>query len=703
MSSLIEATKRGGTLVLTIHNPPVNVLSPGVPEGLRDGLRQAESDDTVRSVIIIGGGRTFIAGADIRTFNMREDEAPDVRGLMAHLDGFAKPVIAAMHGTALGGGLEVALACHYRVASRDAQLGLPEVKLGLLPGGGGTQRLTRLVGPERALPMMVTGDTLKAPQAREIGLVDEVIDGDLLEGALAFAGRVQDERPLPRASQRQASAPEGFFDAFRAGLAKKARGLLSPFLIVDLAQAAVEEPFEEGTRREAQAFMQCVLSPQSRGLRHIFFAEREAARVPGLPKDTPTRPVRHVAVIGAGTMGGGISMNFANAGIPVTIIETSQEALDRGMNTIRRNYENTAKKGRLTIEQVEQRMGLLTPSLNMADVADADLIIEAVFESMDVKKSVFAQFDQHAKPSAILATNTSTLDVNEIAASTKDPTRVIGLHFFSPANVMKLLEIVRGSATADDVLATSVSVAKTIKKVGVVVGVCDGFVGNRMINQYGREAQQMVEEGASPRQVDDAMHAFGLPMGPFEMSDMAGLDIGYAIRQRLAREAGLEKSDTFMDRLVEAGRKGQKTGAGVYSYASGRTPEVDPVAEQLIQDYRAEKGIEPRELTQDEITKRLIYQLVNEGAKILEEGIASRASDIDVIYIYGYGFPAYRGGPMHHAEEVGLENVLADIRRFHEQHGDTWKPAPLLERLVQEGKQKWTDAQASDAKGTVHA
>jgi 3-hydroxyacyl-CoA dehydrogenase len=443
--------------------------------------------------------------------------------------------------------------------------------------------------------------------------------------------------------------------------------------------------FDEGLRREGELFMQAVASDQSRGLRHVFFAEREAGRIAGIDRSVKPREVRTAAVLGAGTMGGGIAMNFANAGIPVTIYEASQENLDRGLATIRRNYESTAKKGRLTMEQVEERLKLMTGTLDLADLGDADYVIEAVFEDMDVKKDVFRRLDEVTREGAILATNTSTLDVNEIAASTSRPESVLGMHFFSPANVMKLLEIVRGERSSDEALVTSVQLARTLRKVGVVVGVCDGFVGNRMINQYGREAQQMVEEGASPRDIDDAMHAFGLPMGPFEMSDMAGLDIGYAIRQRLAREAGLEKSDTFMDRLVEQGRKGQKTGAGVYSYANGRKPEVDPVTEQLIADYRAEKGLPTREFTREEITKRLIYQLVNEGAKILDEGIAQRASDIDVIYVYGYGFPAYRGGPMHHADQTGLREVLMDLQRFHEQHGDTWTPAPLLERLAREG------------------
>ncbi|ADV66039.1 3-hydroxyacyl-CoA dehydrogenase NAD-binding domain-containing protein [Deinococcus maricopensis] len=682
----IEQQIVGRTLVLTVNNPPVNVLSPGVPEGLMAGLDAAHANEQVQAVVIVGGGRTFIAGADVRTFSGAEGDAPDVRGLMAALDASEKPVIAAIHGTALGGGLEVALACTYRVAVPDAQLGLPEVKLGLLPGAGGTQRLPRLIGVEAALSLMTTGDSVSGAQAHAMGLVDEVITGDLLTGAQAFAERVAAAWPLPRVSERPVNAATVDFAAVRAALQQRARGLASPFLIVDLVEASTRVPFEEGLRLEADAFMRALQTPQSRGLRHAFFAEREAAKINGLPKGTPTRDVRSVAVIGAGTMGGGIAMNFANAGVPVTLVETQREALDRGLAVIRRNYEQSARKGRLTPQQVEERMGLLRPTLDMADIADADLVIEAVFENMDVKKAVFAQLDAHAKPTAMLATNTSTLDVDALAAGTRDPSRVLGMHFFSPANVMKLLEVVRGERTAPDVLATVMRVARTIRKVGVVVGVCDGFVGNRMINAYGREAHQLLVEGASPRDVDDAMHAFGLPMGPFEMSDMAGLDIGYAIRQRHAHEAGLDRSDTVLDRLVDLGRKGQKTGAGVYRYADGRTPEPDAVTDDVLTQYRAEQGVTPRDVPREEITKRLVYQLVNEGARILEEGVAQRASDIDVIYLYGYGFPAYRGGPMRYADEVGLARVLADIRALHAQHGSTWAPAPLLERLARDGQ-----------------
>lgn len=693
--SIVDQTREGDVLVLTINNPPVNAFSPGVPEGLHAGLDTAEADEGIRAVVIMGGGRTFIAGADIKTFDLPREQAPDLRGFIARLDAFPKPTVAAIHGTALGGGLEVALACNYRVATRDARLGLPEVKLGVLPGAGGTQRLPRVVGPQKALEMMLSGNPIGATEAQELGLVDALVEGDLREGAVAFARAHADDRPLPRISERPVkdASPE-LFAAAREGIKKTHRGQLAPSLIIDLAELAATRPFAEGWDAEARLFMQAKDSPQSRGLRHIFFAEREAGKIPGLTKDTPTTEITRVGIVGAGTMGGGIAMNFLNVGIPVTIVETSQEALDRGLATIRRNYENTAKKGRLTMEQVEQRLSLLTPTLDLSALSDTDLIIEAVFEDMDVKKDIFRRLDSIAKPGAILATNTSTLDVNEIAAVTSRPEQVIGLHFFSPANVMRLLEIVRADKTSDRVLATSLNLARRIGKVGVVVGVCDGFVGNRMIHRYGDEARKLVEEGARPQDADAAMHALGLPMGPFEMSDMAGLDVGYLIRQHQAKVRGLPKPDGWLDRIVERGRKGQKTQAGIYDYPDGRKPVPSAEMDQLIRDYRAEKGIQPREISQEELTERLVYSLVNEGAKILEEGIAQRAGDIDVIYIYGYGFPAYRGGPMGYADEMGLKNVVAALEKY----GQT--PAPLLKRLADEGK---TFAQWDREKGQSRA
>ncbi|WP_216318288.1 3-hydroxyacyl-CoA dehydrogenase NAD-binding domain-containing protein [Deinococcus aestuarii] len=679
--SIVDQARQGDVLVLTINNPPVNAFSPGVPEGLHAGLDAALAEEGVRAVVIIGGGRTFIAGADIKTFDMPREQAPDLRGFISRLDSFEKPTVAAIHGTALGGGLEVALACNYRVAVKEAQMGLPEVKLGVLPGAGGTQRLPRVVGVQKALEMMLSGNPIKATEAKELGLVDEIVEGDLLAGAVAFAEAHANIRPLPRVSERTVTdaSPE-VFAAAREGIKKTHRGQLSPGYIVDLAEMAATQPFAVGWDAEARLFMDAKDSPQSRGLRHIFFAERESAKIPGLSKDTPTTDIKKAGIIGAGTMGGGIAMNFLNVGIPVTIVETSQEALDRGLSVIRRNYENSAKKGRMTMEDVEKRMGLLTPSLDMQDLGDADIIIEAVFENMDVKKDIFTRLDALAKPGAILATNTSTLDVNEIASVTKRPESVIGLHFFSPANVMRLLEIVRADKTSDSVLATSMALAKRIKKVGVVVGVCDGFVGNRMIHRYGDEARKLVEEGARPEDADAAMHALGLPMGPFEMSDMAGLDVGYLIRQHQAKVRGEPKPDGWLDRIVETGRKGQKTGGGIYDYDENRRPKPNAEMQRLIEDYRAEKSLTPREINQEEATKRLVYSLVNEGAQILDEGIAGRAGDIDVIYIYGYGFPAYRGGPMQYADEMGLGNVVADL----EQYGQT--PAPLLRRLADEGQ-----------------
>lgn len=678
--TIVAQSRQDDVLILTIQNPPVNAFSPGVPEGLKAGLDAAAADDTVRAVVIIGGGRTFVAGADIRTFNLPREQAPDLRGTIEKLDAFPKPTVAAIHGTALGGGLELAMGCTYRVATPDAQLGLPEVKLGVLPGAGGTQRLPRVVGAQKALEMMLSGAPIKATEGQEVGLIDRLIDGDLLSGAVAFAREVADARPLPRISERsvEGASPE-VFAAARQGIKKSHRGQLSPELIIDLAEMAATTPFQEGWTAEATKFMQAKDSPQSRALRHVFFAEREAAKIPGLGKDTPTLDIRRAGIIGAGTMGGGIAMNFLNAGIPVTIVETTQEALDRGLGVIRRNYENTAKKGRMSQGDVETRMGLLTPSLDMGSLSDADIIIEAVFENMDVKKDIFTRLDAIAKPGAILATNTSTLDVNEIAAVTSRPESVIGLHFFSPANVMKLLEIVRADRTSDTVLATSMALARKIKKVGVVVGVCDGFVGNRMVHRYGEEARQLVEEGARPEDVDAAMNALGLPMGPFQMSDMAGLDIGHAIRVHRAKVSGEPEPDGWLDRIVKTGRKGQKTGGGIYDYDETRKPRPNADVQALIDTYRTEKGVTPRDISTEELTKRLAYTLVNEGAQILDEGIAARAGDIDVIYLYGYGFPAYRGGPMQYADEMGLNNVVADLERY----GQT--PAPLLKRLADEG------------------
>ena len=679
VSHPIRQSRQGDVLVLTIDTPPVNALSPGVPEGLNAGLDLAEADSGVKAVVIIGAGRTFIAGADIKTFDLPEGKAPDVRGLIARLDGFPKPTVAALHGTALGGGLEVALACNFRVALPGTQLGLPEVKLGVLPGAGGTQRLPRAVGVAKALEMMLSGNPISAEEAASLGLVDEVITGDLLTGAIEFARAQTRVQPLPRLSIRNVQPEPEAIAAARQAIQKTHKGQLAPGLIVDLAELSAG-PFETGVAEEARRFLQALDSPQSRGLRRLFFAERAVGKIPGLDKNTPQTEINAVGVIGAGTMGGGIAMNFLNVGLPVTIVETTQEALDRGLGLIRKNYEGTVRKGRLSQAEMEKRLGLLTPTLSLDDLAGADLIIEAVFEDMAVKQEIFARLDQIARPGAILATNTSTLDVNEIARATQRLESVIGLHFFSPANVMKLLEIVRGEATSDTVLATALNLARRIRKVGVVVGVCDGFVGNRMINRYGDEARKLAEEGAAPEQIDAAMHDLGLPMGPFEMSDMAGLDVGYLIRQHQARVAGAPKPDGWLDRLVEEGRKGQKTEGGIYDYPAGRTPVPSAHTAALLDTFRHEQAISPRTIDTDEITRRLVASLINEGAQILDEGIALRSGDIDVIYVYGYGFPAYRGGPMGYADEQGLKSVVADLERFGS------LPAPLLKQLADEGK-----------------
>jgi 3-hydroxyacyl-CoA dehydrogenase len=600
-------------------------------------------------------------------------------------------VVAAIAGVCLGGGLELALGCHYRVAAPDASLGLPEVKLGLLPGAGGTQRLPRLIGLEPALNMIVSGQPVPANAFAGTPLVHALIEGDLVEGAVAFAAQVAARgEPLPRARDLKVKQPnaDAFLQFARNTVAAASKPFPAPLQCVE-AVAASLKPFDEGLQTERTLFQALMQTPESRALRHVFQAERAAAKVPGLPEGTVLRPIARVGVIGAGTMGGGITMNFLNAGIPVVLLEMKQEALDRGLATIRKNYENSMKKGKLTPEQVEQRMGLITPTLEYAALKDADLIVEAVFEEMGVKEAVFRQLDAVAKPGAILASNTSYLDIDRIATFTRRPQDVIGLHFFSPANVMRLLEIVRGAQTAPDVLATSLQLAKQIKKVAVVSGVCDGFIGNRMLARYGAAAQGLINAGALPQQIDGALQKFGLAMGPFRMGDLAGLDIGWATRKRKAAEAGVEMKPIVADKLCEAGRFGQKTGAGWYRYEAGnRNPIPDSVTEQLIADYRAAHGITPRKISDEEIVERCIFALVNEGARILEEGIAARASDIDLVYLNGYGFPLHRGGPMLYADTVGLPQVVRSLRRFAAEPGAdaSWQPAPLLVRLAEEGR-----------------
>ena len=682
----------GPVAVVTLNNPPVNGLGHALRSGIVAALDQALADPQVQAIVLTGSARAFSGGADVREFGTpKAGQEPTLPSVIRALDGSTKPVVAAIAGVCLGGGLELALGCHYRVALPDASLGLPEVKLGLLPGAGGTQRLPRLIGLEPALNMIVSGQPVPANAFAGTPLVHALIEGDLVEGAVAFAAQVAARgEPLPRARDLKVKQPnaDAFLQFARNTVAAASKPFPAPLQCVE-AVAASLKPFDEGLQTERTLFQALMQTPESRALRHVFQAERAAAKVPGLPEGTVLRPIARVGVIGAGTMGGGITMNFLNAGIPVVLLEMKQEALDRGLATIRKNYENSMKKGKLKPEQVEQRMGLITPTLEYAALKDADLVIEAVFEEMGVKEAVFRQLDAVAKPGAILASNTSYLDIDRIATFTRRPQDVIGLHFFSPANVMRLLEIVRGAQTAPDVLATSLQLAKQIKKVAVVSGVCDGFIGNRMLARYGAAAQGLINAGALPQQIDGALQKFGLAMGPFRMGDLAGLDIGWATRKRKAAEAGVEMKPIVADKLCEAGRFGQKTGAGWYRYEAGnRTPLPDSVTEQLIADYRAAHGITPRKISDEEIVERCIFALVNEGARILEEGIAARASDIDLVYLNGYGFPLHRGGPMLYADTVGLPQVVRSLRRFAAEPGAdaSWQPAPLLVRLAEEGR-----------------
>jgi len=690
MSEVVSYRLEGDIGVIGVDYPPVNALGQGVREGLVNCLRQGLEDDQAKALVVIGEGRTFPAGADIREFG-KPPAGPALPDVISEYESSDKLVIAAIHGTALGGGLEVALGCDYRVALESAKVGLPEVKLGLLPGAGGTQRLPRLVGAKAALDMIVGGNPVKAKDAFKVGIVDEVVGGDLLEGALAYARKlVADNAPLRKIRDLDVKKEDAdLFTNYEKSIARKQRGFKAPFHCIKAVQAAVELPFEDGMKRERELFAELLVSPESRAQRHVFFAEREVAKVPGLPKDTAKRDVNSAAIIGAGTMGGGIAMNFANAGIPVKILEVKEDALERGIAVIRKNYENTAKKGRITQEQVEQRMALIQPTLSYDDLSDVDLVIEAVFENMDVKKAVFTELDRVCKPGAILATNTSTLDVNRIASFTKRPEDVVGMHFFSPANVMKLLENVRGEKTSDEVVATVMDLSRRIGKVGVLVGVCHGFVGNRMLHKRQAEAVQLVNEGANPAQVDKVLFDLGFPMGPFAMSDLAGMDVGYRIREELRKEdPDNAPPRNWTDDLVEQGRLGQKTQAGVFDYKEGdRTPVPSSEVDALIAKFREENGIQSRDISDQEILERCMYIMVNEGAKILEEGIAARPLDVDVIWIYGYGFPVYRGGVLFWADSVGLKTIYDKVSQIHQETGsDTWKPAALLEKLAKEGK-----------------
>src|ERR1700730_8855742 len=694
MSDLVQLTKQNDIAVITINNPPVNALRPGVPEGISEALDQIERDDLVKAAVLIGGGRTFVAGADIKEFGKMiagKKRGAGLLPLLLKIEDSTKPIIVAIHGTAFGGGLELAMAGHYRVALASAQVGQPEVKLGIIPGAAGTQRLPRLAGVAKAVEMCAAGDPIGAVDAFKAGIVDEIVEGDLLQGALAFA-RTKIGTPPRRTrdlngkrGNEQTNAP--IFAGARDGARKKALNLMAPQAAIDAVEAATKLPFDEGVKREAELFQQCRFWYQSKGLIQVFFGAREAPKISSIPKDIAQIPVNKAAVAGAGTMGGGIAMVFANAGIPVLLKETDQAALDRGLATIRKNYVNSVKKGRFTEQAMEQRMARIRPTLAFDGFGEADLVVEAVFENMALKKQVFAELDKIAKPGAILATNTSTLNVDEIAAVTSRPQMVIGTHFFSPANVMRLLEVVRGKATSPEVIATAMGLSKKLGKVGVLVGNCHGFVGNRMFFPYHREAVFLVEEGATPEAVDQALYSFGMAMGPLAVSDLAGLDVGWRIREESGAAANTDiRPPLTEDRLCEAGYYGQKNGAGWYRYDENSRPMPNPDTAKVIEQARQDAGITPRSIPADEIVQRTIYALVNEGARILEEGIALRAADIDIMYINGYGFPAYRGGPMWYADSVGLENVYRRVAEFEKEHGKLWTPAPLLKRLADQGK-----------------
>ena len=685
---------RGDVAVLTLNNPPVNGLSYGLRCDLLEAFDRAINDPQVRALVLTGGEGLFSGGADLREFGTPKSyQEPNLLSVIAALDSSPKPLVAAIAGNCLGGGLELALSCHWRVAKADAMLGLPEVKLGLLPGAGGTQRLPRAVGLETALNMILSGEPRKASSFAATALVDLVVEGELLPAALDFARRVvSEERPLRRLRDQSidASAAEPYLQFARNTVRTIAKNLPAPMQCIEAVAAAVNKPFDEGMKIERAAFIELMNTPESRALRHVFAAERAASKVDGLPADTPLREIRKVGIVGAGTMGGGIAMSFANAGLPVVLLEVNQAALDRGLSTIRKNYEVSLTRGKISQDQLDVRMARIEPTLRYEDLAATDLVIEAVFEELSAKQAVFETLDKTLRRGAILASNTSTLDLNRIAQFTSRPGDVIGLHFFSPANVMRLLEVVRGERTGADVLATAMQLAKRIRKVAVVSGVCDGFIGNRMLARYGAAANDLLNLGASPQQVDRALEQFGMAMGIFRVGDLAGLDIGWAIRKRRGAEHPELDLSSVADRICEAGRYGQKTGAGWYRYEPGRRePLSDPAVEQIIEQWRKERGYTPRTVRDGEIVERCIYALVNEGARILEDGIAQRASDIDVVYLNGYGFPAHRGGPMHYANEVGLPNVVRALRRIAaESPADAaaWTPAALLERLAKEGK-----------------
>jgi len=695
MSELVQLTRDGGIAIVTIDNPPVNALSPGVPEGISEAIEQIAKDETVKAAVVIGGGRTFVAGADIKEFErLRSGARPRGDGmlpLLLQIEDCSKPIVMAIHGTALGGGLELAMAGHYRVATPGTQLGQPEVKLGIVPGAAGTQRLPRLAGVAKAVEMCAEGNPVRADEAFKLGIIDQIIEGDLLAGAVGFAREVADS-PTRKTRERNAKlgTPEQnsvIFAAARDAARKKQRGMTAPLAAIDAVEAATKRPFEEGCREERRLFAECLNSDQSKALIHVFFGEREVAKIPDIPKDVATIPVTSAAVVGAGTMGGGIAMVLANAGIPVLLKEADQAALDQGLAKIRKNYATSVERGRFTQGFVDERLKLIEPTLSYDGFKRVDMVIEAVFEGMALKKEVFSQLDRVCKAGAILASNTSTLNIDEIASSTSRPEFVIGTHFFSPANVMRLLEIVRGKKTGKEVIATTMQLAKKLGKIGVLVGNCRGFVGNRMFHPYVRESVFLVEEGATVEAVDKTLYDFGMAMGPLAVGDLAGLDVGWRIRKEYRH---LEKPGVRQpmagDRLCELGRYGQKTGAGWYKYDEKRRAIPDPEVTQLVRKWAAEAGIPQRQISTDEILDRCLFALVNEGARILEEGYALRAVDIDIIYLNGYGFPAYRGGPMWFADTVGSGKVYDRVCEFERQHGELWRPAPLLAQLAKQGR-----------------
>jgi 3-hydroxyacyl-CoA dehydrogenase len=694
MSNLVQFTASGSIGIITINNPPVNALSPGVPEGIADAIDELEKDASLNAAVLIGSGTTFVAGADIKEFGKitsGKSRGAGLLPLLLKIEDCGKPVVMAIHGSAFGGGLELAMAGHCRVAVRSAKIGQPEVKLGIIPGAAGTQRLPRLAGVAKAVEMCSEGNPLNAEEALTFGIVDKLIDGDLLAGAIAFAQEIA-EKPAPKTRERNDKLGDpqqnsAIFASARENVRKKQRGMIAPLAAIDAVEAATKLPFEEGCQLEQKLFTECLFSPQSKALIHVFFGEREVAKIPDTPKDSPLLPIQSAGVVGAGTMGAGIAMVLANAGIPVLLKEVDQAALDRGMANIEKNYTSSVKRGRFTQQFVEERLKLIQPTLNFAAFANVDLVIEAVFEGMALKKEVFAQLDKICKSGAILATNTSTLDVDEIASATSRPQFVIGTHFFSPANVMRLLEIVRGKATSTEVIAACMQLSKKLGKVGVLVGNCRGFVGNRMFHPYVRESVFLLEEGATVEQVDSALYDFGMAMGPLAVGDLAGLDVGWRIRKeyRHLEKPGIRQAFAG-DRLCELGRFGQKTGAGWYKYGENRQAIPDPEVTGLVKRWAAEAGIPQRNISREEIVDRCVYALVNEGARILEQGYALRSVDIDIIYINGYGFPAHRGGPMWYADTVGLRSVYDRILEFHKQHGEIWEPAPLLKQLAEQGK-----------------